>query len=824
MKLSKAKIKKGIKVTIKNIIRFRPYKYYRTRYFWYREHCKLQPKWILVESIQGKQPLDNIAVLLEELANNPIYNEYKIYLSGNKQLRNHRESYLKQKGLENRVTLLDFESLSYYKVLATAKYLISENSLLYIYTKRPGQVYLNTWHGIPLKTLGVNKKNSYAMVGNEQKTFLDADYILCPNEYTMDTMIEDYNLKNFSKAKILLTGYPRNTVFFDSKKREEIRRTCNLEKKQVFAYLPTWKEVMGETTHEVRKEQMQEFLAQWDTLLSNNQVLYVNLHYASAFQISFEKYQHIQSFPAQYGVYEFLTAVDSLVTDYSSVLFDYALTRRKIVLFTYDKEEYSSYRGLHMELSELPFPKADTIAEVMEQLNTPKNYDDTDFLATFCAYDKENVTTELCKRVILDTKSSIILEKEIPYNGKKNIMFYMGGFEKNGLTTAALNLLHNLDREKYNYAVIYCMNSLKPHPQELKSLPEDMPRFGYFYFKTATVMESIPYFFWKEIRRLPYSFIQSAFEKMSKRGGQRIFGDCRIHHIIQFTGYVEQMIGIVEQMPCGRSIYVHSDMEKEIQMRGNANKGLLSHAYKAYDNVAVITEGMIPPTKRIAESVKEIGLKEPDIHLCNNVIDYKRIRNMSEKELTFDESTVFHVSKEKLLEALHSNKKKFVSIGRFSVEKGHGRLIRAFEKLHKEQPDTCLIIIGGHGVLYEKTVKQVEESSCPDSIFLVRYMSNPYPLLKQCDYFALSSLYEGFGLVLVEADVLGLPCFSVNITGPRFFMEKYGGMLVEDSEAGLLDGMRACMAGTVPKQLTIDYEQYNKEAVAQFESLFTDAH
>ena len=317
----------------------------------------------------------------------------------------------------------------------------------------------------------------------------------------------------------------------------------------------------------------------------------------------------------------------------------------------------------------------------------------------------------------------------------------------------------------------------------------------------------------------PYSFIQLAFERMSTRGGKRIFGDCRIHHIVQFTGYVEEMIGIVEQMPCGRSIYVHSDMEKEIQMRGNANKGLLSHAYKAYDNVAVITEGMIAPTKRIAQSVKERGLQEPDIHLCNNVIDYKRIRRMGEQPLSFDASTAFNVPKEQLLKALNSKKKKFVSIGRFSVEKGHERLIRAFEQLHKEQPDTCLIIIGGHGVLYEKTVKQVAESSCPDSIFLVRYMSNPYPLLKQCDYFALSSLYEGFGLVLVEADVLGLPCFSVNITGPRFFMEKYGGMLVEDSQAGILDGMRACIAGTVPKQLNIDYEQYNKEAVAQFETL-----
>ena len=50
-------------------------------------------------------------------------------------------------------------------------------------------------------------------------------------------------------------------------------------------------------------------------------------------------------------------------------------------------------------------------------------------------------------------------------------------------------------------------------------------------------------------------------------------------------------------------------------------------------------------------------------------------------------------------------------------------------------------------------------------------------------------------------------------------MEQYGGMLVEDSQKGLLDGMKACMNGTIPERLNIDYEQYNRQAVAQFESL-----
>jgi CDP-glycerol glycerophosphotransferase len=112
----------------------------------------------------------------------------------------------------------------------------------------------------------------------------------------------------------------------------------------------------------------------------------------------------------------------------------------------------------------------------------------------------------------------------------------------------------------------------------------------------------------------------------------------------------------------------------------------------------------------------------------------------------------------------------------------------------------------------------VKNSSCPDAIFLVRYMSNPMPLVKKCDYFVLSSLYEGFGLVLVEADVLGLPCFSTDIVGPQGFMRKYDGLLVADSEDGIVDGMRACLNGTVPARLNIDYEQYNREAIEAFES------
>ena len=814
------KIKRKGKKLLNESKAFKPANYSRARYFWYRDHCPINEKAILLEAASGKRPSENVAALLKELALNPDYKEYSIYLAGGKGVCKNRKHYLQQQNMAGRVKVLAINSLSYYKVLATAKYLVSEESFIYIFTKRPEQIYLNTWHGTPLMTMGKSKKTDFAMIGNEQKNFFDADYLLCQNEYAMGHMIEDYCLENFAKTKIWLSGYPRNEVFRKKEAGETVRTACGFSDKQIIAYMPTWRKNTKDFDKDAYRALFTGILAEWDAKLSDNQLVYVKQHPVNAVAVNFSEYQHIKPFPETYGTYEFLAAADVLVTDYSSVMFDFAITGKKIVLFAHDYERYKEVRGLYMKLSELPFPKAETVEQLIQELTATKSYDDTEFLAKFCANDKENVTKALCHKFLFGETSNFIEEREIPYNGKKNVVLYMGGFEKNGLTTAGANLLHTLDRTKNNYAVLYCMTSVKGRQESIKVIPEDISLISFYYYRALTFKEQVPYMLWRGFpNNVPFSKVAEIMKKLSVRGAERMFSGCRIDTVVQFTGYNDEMIGSMEQLPCNRIIYVHSDMEKEIKLRANANQGLLSHAYKAYDYVAAVTEGMIPPAKRIVESYKEPGAKEAKFALCRNVIDHKRIAVLGEKELEFDETTVFNVEQEKLLEALNSDKKKFVSIGRFSVEKGHKRLIKAFERLHKEQPDTCLIIIGGHGDLWKKTVQQVEESSCLDAVFLIRYMSNPYPLLKKCDYFVLSSLYEGFGLVLAEADILGLPCFSTNIDGPRGFMQKYGGLLVADNEKGLLDGMHACLKGEIAPKLNIDYEQYNKEAVEQFEAL-----
>lgn len=784
----------------------------RSRYFWCREKCALKSNWILLESAKGDWPGDNMAVILEKLASDPAYGPYRLFLSGDTTTVDGRKKYLSEKKLTGRVTCLEIDTRAYYKVLATAKYLINDDSFIYFFTKRAGQVYLNLWHGTPLMTLGKKKKHDHAVIGNEQKNFFDADYILCPNEFTKDCFLEDYMLSNFAKGKLLMAGYPRNEILQRTELYESIRKQLGVEDKQVIAYLPTWRNNTKEQTKQIRSENLNALLKQWDEALTEQQVVFMNQHPINKLPIDFSEYTHIKPFPRG-SVYENLMAADVLVTDYSSVMFDYLLTGKKVILFTHDREYYERVRGLHIELSELPFPKTETVNELMRELVQPKCYEDGAMVQKFCPYDTPEVANALCRKLLLEENSSFIEEKEIPYNGKKNVMLYVGTFGKNGLTASAVNLLNTLDLEKHNYAVIYYMGDMKSHPEFIRVVPEQVARYGIYFYRCLTFLEKVCYMLWREFDKVPFWVTKGAITKMSKRESDRLFGSLRLDTVIQFAGYDDEMTGAMEKTQCNRIIYVHSDMEQEILVRKNADREFLRNMYNSYDSVAVVTEGMMAPTRRIADS------KTANLVLCNNVIDYKTIKERGKDPLTFDEDTICRPSEELLREVLGTDKKKFITVGRFSAEKGHKRLISAFEALHREYPDTCLIIVGGHGNLWDTTVKQVKNCSCPDDIYLVRFMSNPYPLMRQCDYFAFSSLYEGFGLVLAEADILELPCFSPDLPGPRGFMQSYGGLLVENSEEGILSGLRSCMQGTVPKHLMVEYEQYNCRAVKQFESM-----
>ena len=190
------------------------------------------------------------------------------------------------------------------------------------------------------------------------------------------------------------------------------------------------------------------------------------------------------------------------------------------------------------------------------------------------------------------------------------------------------------------------------------------------------------------------------------------------------------------------------------------------------------------------------------------------------KEILLDENTVVYPNENSINTFFDSNSVKFINVGVFLKKKNQLRLLNAFADLHKDNENIKLVIVGGYSDkdYYDIIISRIEELNLTEHVLLIKSISNPFPIVKKCDYFVLSSFYEGFGLVIAEADILGKPLISTNIPGPRGFMNRYGGTMVEDSEEGFYKGMCMLLNGEI-NPMNADYEQYNAEAIEEFESL-----
>ena len=793
--------------------------YHRQNYARYREQLKINKNMILLEALDGAHPTGNVAALVKELNDNPAFKKFQIFLSGRESVYQTRLDYVKSLNL-NRVNILISDTDEYYRILASAKYLITETSFSQIFIKRPEQVYFNTWHGTPLKTLGKKIKNDHAMLGNLQKNFFEADYLLYPNEFTMNCMVEDYMLANYCKAEILLSGYPRNYVFHDKERRQQVRIACGFtEDMQCIGFMPTWRGAMSNVNGAGQNEQLCAYFDELDQMLTDKQVMFVKLHYMNATGIDLSKYKRIKPFPMEYDGYEFLNALDVLVTDYSSVFFDYAITGQKIILFTYDLEEYTRDRGFYLSLDELPFPKVRTLEDLVAEISRPKDYDDEAFLQRFCPYEKPGVTEALLRKVIFEEESPLFEKRPVPDNGKKNVLIYIGGFGKNELTRAATKLLHAVDRTKYNYAVVFPMDDIRKRQNDINILPEDVDYHGFYQWRSAAPAEFVEYMEWKANGKVPYKSVRTLMQRICARDRARMFGPCRVDAVVQYSGYYDEVTAAFEQMPCKSSIYIYRDMAEVCRGKKNMDEAFYGDMYNRYDAVAIASEDVLAPAKALAQKYRKGSEASMNPVLCREVVDVEGVLSKGAKEVAM-EGVSLNVCRERFYDALETKQMiKFVTMGSFSADKNHERLIRAFEKVNAEYPETGLFILGDTGTLFDSLTETIRNSSCDGAVYLVKNMSNPYALVKQCDYFVSASSYEGLGTNLADADVLGLSCVATDVPGNHAFMTLAEGFLTPDSDEGVEQALRACLEGKVPKKLSIDYEEYNKEAIAQFESL-----
>ncbi|EJE33402.1 hypothetical protein HMPREF9972_03945, partial [Staphylococcus epidermidis NIH04008] len=186
---------------------------------------KVESREILFEAYHGINFTGNAYALFKYIVENSL--NYKCYLV----IRNIDDPMIKwinTKYPEKNIEIVKYQSKKYLKVLATAKYLVNDTTFLPYFNKRKEQIYINTWHGTPLKKLGNDIEHSYFSENkNVQKNLITSDKLAMPNEFTAKKLIGSNDLTGILNSEISFTGNARMDLTINSNK-EEIYDKYNL--------------------------------------------------------------------------------------------------------------------------------------------------------------------------------------------------------------------------------------------------------------------------------------------------------------------------------------------------------------------------------------------------------------------------------------------------------------------------------------------------------------------------------------------------------------------------------------------------------------------
>jgi CDP-glycerol glycerophosphotransferase len=319
------------------------------------------------------------------------------------------------------------QSRAYYESYARARYVVANDHWPRWCQRRPDQVWVQTWHGTPLKLQGRELEERPPAV-RELRRALAQDpnnwrYVVSPGSFATSILEASFA----PAGEVLETGLPRTDLLLGADREEraaEVRGRLGLEERTVVLYAPTYRDdldyAIGRKPHLPRdRPTYQSDLDYLDgyRLGATLDLATLTAALGEEYAVLFRKHARVVSTPAGLGEaldvsdypdgLELLLVADVLVTDYSSWLFDFAALGRPIVLFAPDLEKYRDHvRGLHVDLAdEGPGPVVTTTEEVIEavrdlegvQERFQQRYDA--FVETYCSLADGRASSRVVERV-----------------------------------------------------------------------------------------------------------------------------------------------------------------------------------------------------------------------------------------------------------------------------------------------------------------------------------------------------------------------------------------------------------------------------------------
>ena len=317
-------------------------------------------KLVIFISFHGRGYSDNPRAIYEEMQRDPRFKDYKFIWF----IKKHKQKNIHIDG----ANIKEYFSIPYFYYMSKAKYWVINCKMPAYICKKDNQVYLQTWHGTPLKRLG------HDIIAPHDATFYrsgmsfeqmtetyDIDvkrynYMISPNAFCTEVFQTSFRI---NRERLIETGYPRNDFITNATNENilEIKKKFNLPlDKKIILYAPTWRDnsyVASGYTFELEAD-----FHKWKETLSDEYIIVFKPHY-----LIINKYENdnslngfLYSISAEAEINELYVISDILITDYSSVFFDYAVLNRPIYFYMYDLEQYKGeLRGFYLDIyKELP--------------------------------------------------------------------------------------------------------------------------------------------------------------------------------------------------------------------------------------------------------------------------------------------------------------------------------------------------------------------------------------------------------------------------------------------------------------------------------------
>lgn len=773
------------------------------------EHC------ILYESQAGKSINCNPLALFQQLQNDPRFTGFTHVwvVTKDTPIREFAPG-------ENDTTILYVTrgSKLYLQYLAQAKYLINNNTFPPYFVRRQGQQYLNTWHGTPLKTLGRKIKGGFMEHANATRNFLQATHILSPNRHTSRVLLEDYEVQGLFTGKLAETGYPRIDQTINPATARCVRRSLGLDSageqtekplEKIVLYAPTWRGTLQDVQLDA-----DQLLGDLKAMQQPGVRLLFRGHHMQEAQLRELELPelNVTVVPEHIDTNALLAAVDILITDYSSIFFDYLPLGRPVIYYAYDLEAYQQERGLNLDMASLPGDLCQTRKQLQSclqaHLHQPQlKGEQPQAQEQFYPHEDGQASQRAIEFFFFGDDS---YNYQPAADSRKKLLFYQGNFIPNGITSSFLSLLAHLDSRQYDISVVIDPNAIANFADRLERLGQlpphvrILPRIGH------TLLSIEERWIDEQFSRIG-SFTSPEQELIHaaayQREYRRLFGEVHFDAVINFEGYVRFWVYTFATAPNSHKIiYLHSDMRKEQEERFPYLKNIFLY-YHHYHRLACVSPSVTAENR--IKLATHYGIQERAFVSVNNLIDAPAIIEKSKQPFPHTLQTWLEGAAGTI----------FVTLGRLSPEKDHAKLIHAFHQVVQQHSQARLIILG-QGPLYQPLHQQIHQLGLHQHILLAGLHANPFPVLARADCFVFSSNYEGQGLVILEALVLGRPVISTDVVGPRGLLAQGEGVLVSNHADALAQAMLAFIQhGQSPS--SFDPQIYTANALTSFTHLLT---